>query len=67
MIDFLQNLKTRNEALFYYGLVCLGFSILFLVLTRITDTQVYGVQAVQVCFLNLFVLVGYGLVLLVFT
>ena len=45
MIDFLQNLKTRNEALFYYGLVCLGFSILFLILTRITDTQVYGVNA----------------------
>ncbi len=45
MIEFLQNLKTRNETLFYYGLVCLGFSILFLILTRITDTQVYGVNA----------------------
>gem|GEM_PF-3108534 len=22
MIDFFQNLKTRNETLFYYGLVC---------------------------------------------
>jgi hypothetical protein len=45
MIEFLENLKTRNETLFYYGLVCLGFSILFLILTRITDTQVYGVNA----------------------
>jgi hypothetical protein len=45
MIEFLENLRTRNETLFYYGLVCLGFSILFLILTRITDTQVYGVNA----------------------
>ena len=45
MIEFLQNLKTRNETLFYYGLVCLGFSILFLILTKITHTQVYGVNA----------------------
>jgi hypothetical protein len=45
MIEFLQNLKTRNETLYYYGWACLGFSMLFLVLTRITDTQVYGVNA----------------------
>jgi hypothetical protein len=45
MIELLQNLKTRNETLFYYGLICLGFSILFLILTRITETQVYGVNA----------------------
>jgi hypothetical protein len=45
MIEFLENLKTRNETLFYYGLVCLGFSILCFILTRITDTQVYGVNA----------------------
>lgn len=45
MIAFIQELKTRNETLFYYGLVCLGIALLFLVLTKITTTQVYGVNA----------------------
>lgn len=45
MIAFIQELKTRNETLFYYGLVCLGIALLFLVLTKTTTTQVYGVNA----------------------
>lgn len=45
MLEFIQNLKTRNETLFYYGLVCLAFSIVFLVLTKYSTTQVYNVSA----------------------
>lgn len=45
MMAFIQELKTRNETLFYYGLVCLGIALLFLVLTKVTTTQVYGVNA----------------------
>ncbi|MCH7403340.1 hypothetical protein ACFOUP_08170 [Belliella kenyensis] len=45
MVAFIQDLKTRNETLFYFGLVCLGVAFLFLVLTKTTATQVYGVNA----------------------
>jgi hypothetical protein len=45
MIDFIQNIKARNETLFYFGLVCLFLSLLFLILAKITSTQVYGVNA----------------------
>ncbi len=45
MITFIQELKTRNETLFYYGLLCLGVALLLLVLTKTTTTQVYGVNA----------------------
>lgn len=45
MIDFLQNLKTKNETLFYYGLVCLAFALVFLLLTKLTNTQVFNVNA----------------------
>jgi hypothetical protein len=45
MIHFIQELKQRNETLFYYGLLCLGFAIICLVLTKITTTQVYNVNA----------------------
>jgi hypothetical protein len=45
MIDFIQNLKTRNETLFYSGLICLALSILFLTLTKYTSTKVYNVNA----------------------
>ncbi|MEQ1733029.1 MAG: hypothetical protein ABL940_05115 [Bacteroidia bacterium] len=44
-MDFIYNLKIRNETLFYYGLICLAFSILFLVLTKLTPTQVYNVSS----------------------
>lgn len=45
MIDFIQQLKLRNETLFYYGLLCLITAILFLILTKFTTTQVFGVNA----------------------
>jgi hypothetical protein len=45
MIAFIQELKERNETLFYFGFICLLLSILFLVLARTTTTQVYGVNA----------------------
>lgn len=45
MIDFLQNLKTRNETLFYFGLICLIFAIVFLALTRLSNIQVYNINA----------------------
>ncbi|MFM2386679.1 MAG: hypothetical protein RL660_1436 [Bacteroidota bacterium] len=45
MIDFIQQLKTRNETLFYYGFICLVVSFVFLLLTKFTTTQVYNVNA----------------------
>lgn len=45
MLEFISQLKTRNETLFYYGLLCLGLAMLFLILTKTTTTQVYGVNA----------------------
>ena len=44
-MTFIQELKTRNETLFYFGLICLIFSILFLILAKTTTAQVYGVNA----------------------
>jgi hypothetical protein len=45
MINFIHLVKERNETLFYYGLICLLFAILFLVLTKLSDIQVYNVSA----------------------
>ena len=45
MISFISELKSRNEPLFYYGLVCLGLGLLFFILSKTTTTQVYGVNA----------------------
>ena len=45
MIDFIQQLKFRNETLFYYGLLCLISSVVFIILTKYTNTQVYQVNA----------------------
>ena len=45
MISFITELKSRNETLFYYGLVCLGLGLLFFILSKTTTTQVYGVNA----------------------
>lgn len=42
---FIHELKSRNETLFYFGLICLLFSILFLVLTKTSQTQVFNVSA----------------------
>lgn len=40
MIVFIQQLKDRNETLFYYGLLCLVLSVIFMILTKVTNTQV---------------------------
>jgi hypothetical protein len=45
MIDFIQQLKIRNETLFYYGLLCLILSVIFIILTKCTNTQVYNVNS----------------------
>lgn len=45
MMIFLEELKTRNEILFYYGSLCLALAVVFLILTKTTTTQVYGVNA----------------------
>ena len=45
MITFLQQVKDRNDTLFYFGVICLVLSILFFVFTKTTSTQVYGVNA----------------------
>lgn len=45
MIAFISELKTRNETLFYFGMICLAGAIFFLALTRFSQTQVWGVSA----------------------
>ena len=45
ILNFIKELKIRNEALFYFGLCCLSLSILFIVLTKLTTTQIHGVNA----------------------
>ena len=45
MLDFIQNLKARNETMFYFGLICLVFSIICLVLTKTSSVQVNNVSA----------------------
>tara|TARA_B110000977_G_scaffold100821_1_gene132259 strand:- start:40 stop:825 length:786 start_codon:yes stop_codon:yes gene_type:complete len=45
MISFLQELKFRNEHLFYFGLFCLILSIVCIVLTETTTVQVQHLNA----------------------
>lgn len=45
MMNFITELKTRNEALFYFGLFCFFLAVVFFVLAKATTTQVYGVNA----------------------
>jgi hypothetical protein len=45
MVHFIQQIKFRNETLFYYGLLCLILSAIFILLTKYTSTQVYNVNA----------------------
>ncbi len=45
MTNFIYELKIRNEPLFYYGLICLVAAIIFLILTKLSNTQVYNVNA----------------------
>lgn len=44
-MDFIQQLKYRNETLFYFGLVCFILSFSFFILTYLTKTEVYSVNA----------------------
>lgn len=45
MHTFVKELKVRNENLFYFGLLCLSLSFVFLSLTQVTTTQVHNVNA----------------------
>nr|WP_315171853.1 hypothetical protein [uncultured Flavobacterium sp.] len=42
---FIETLKFRNSILFYFGLICLLFALLFLLLSKTTTAQVYGINA----------------------
>jgi hypothetical protein len=44
-MEFIYQLKLKNETLYYFGLICLVLSIVFLVLAKATTVQVYGVNA----------------------
>ncbi len=44
-MDFLHDLRGRNEALFFFGAACLLASLFFLGLTRVSNIQVYHVNA----------------------
>lgn len=45
MLDFILDIKTRNQPLFFFGAICLAFSIIMLILTKTSHTSVYGVNA----------------------
>jgi hypothetical protein len=45
MTYFIHELKTRNETLYYYGLLCFVASVIFLILTKYSNVQVYQVNA----------------------
>lgn len=44
MLTFFEELKSRNETLFWFGALNLALSIVFFLLTRITETEVMGVN-----------------------
>lgn len=44
-MNFINELKFRNETLFYFSAVCLAFSIIFLILTLTKSTQINNVNA----------------------
>jgi NO-binding membrane sensor protein with MHYT domain len=45
MIEFLTDLKSRNESLFYFGLMCLSCAVLILLAAKFSHPQVNGVNA----------------------
>lgn len=45
MIQFIQQLKEKNDELFYFGLICLLLALMFLALTVVSNTQVNNVNA----------------------
>ncbi len=44
-MDLIYNIKSRNETLFYFGLICFLLCLLFLIFTKTSTTQVHGVSA----------------------
>lgn len=42
---FFETLKHRNEILFYFGWICLAVAVICLVVSRVSTTQVLGVNA----------------------
>ncbi|KLT66756.1 membrane protein [Pedobacter sp. BMA] len=44
MLDFLALLKSRNEYLFYFGMLCLFLAVLILILSKIVYIQMNGVN-----------------------
>ena len=45
MMYFIETLRSRNETLFNFGLICLVLTILFFVLSKSTSTEVFGINA----------------------
>jgi hypothetical protein len=45
MLELIADLKARNATLFYFGLSCFVLSVVFLLLTRVSDKQVSNVSA----------------------
>jgi hypothetical protein len=44
-MHFIFELKARNETLFYFGLICLFASVIFLILTQTSQVKVFQVNA----------------------
>lgn len=44
-MEFIQELKNRNETLFYFGQICLWTGIVFLMLSKISPLKIYGISA----------------------
>jgi hypothetical protein len=45
IVGFIKEMKVRNEHLFYFGLLCVFISIICIILTKTTSTEVHGVNA----------------------
>ena len=45
ILGFSKELKIRNKELFYFGALCLALSIVCIVLSKLTTTQIQGVNA----------------------
>ena len=45
IVGLIKEMKVRNEHLFYFGLLCVFISIICIILTKTTSTEVHGVNA----------------------
>ena len=45
IVGFIKEMKVRNEHLFYFSLLCVFISIICVILTKTTSTEVHGVNA----------------------